>query len=138
MHRLLIYIFMAAMLPVFGRFQEAVAYENGRVAYKSSLYGQKLGIVVCLAAATLLGAAVLRLHRKKQFKLRSCLSVTVALFALPALWNNWAKSQFGLGDIYTEVTSGIGGPMAWPLFLAAAPAFIAAEAYFRANSAQPP
>jgi len=130
MKRLIIYILAAASLRLFSDFQEAITYRGGRVIHEARIYGQKLGIEIALSIVVLLVVTMLFDGRLRRFRLSTLKAVVVGLFAAPALWNQWSVSRFGGSEYITEITAGIGGPLASGLFLAAGAAFVVAELYF--------
>lgn len=131
MNREAVYLVGAALLPLCNRFQEVSIKHHGVEKYRYVVYNQVPICVICLAVCLALLAVMARNSRLAGQSLYRALPIRYSLFALPALFGLWQGSGFGDDAWRTEITSGIGGPYAWALLLAAGLTFICVEGYFR-------
>jgi hypothetical protein len=128
----LIFSLIALSLPILGRFQETKVFQGGKIIFEQSTYGQELAAeLMIVAAIVLVVAAWNESKRIENRRMARLVRLAPALFALPASWQNWSVSRFGDGRVYTEIKSGLGGPMTNLLLVAAAVLFIAMDAYWR-------
>lgn len=141
MNRLMLLVAVAVALPFVNRFQEVTVRNGGRILLQTNAYGQSVGIGLAAVLALVCLFALSRSVRARHGSLWRALKFWPALFAFPALWNNWAGSRFADGQQIIEIKSGLGGPLAGSLFLATAVALVAADAYLRERTrfpGQPP
>jgi hypothetical protein len=131
MKRIAVYLAGAAIIPFFGHFQESMTYQDGVIIHAAKLYDQRLGIGIALMIIAAASVGILSGWRWYRVRFRDFACVFAGAFALPALWDHWSVSRYGGGGVTTEVITGLGGPLAGSLFLAAAIAFMAAEACYR-------
>ncbi|HET7534851.1 MAG TPA: hypothetical protein VFJ90_00255 [Candidatus Didemnitutus sp.] len=134
--KLIIFLVVAFSLPFLGRFQETKVFENGKIVYEQSTYGQKVAAEWMIVAAIALLAEAHRQNQKRAGgRSWRLIRIYPALFALPAAWQTWTVSRFGAAGFITEIKAGLGGPMTWVLVAAAAALFIAGDAYWRQKKA---
>jgi hypothetical protein len=130
--KLIVFSLIALSLPYLGRFQEMKVFQNGKVIFEQEIYGQKFAAaLLVIGALVLFGAAWKERKRFARGRMSRLVRFAPALFAMPAAWQHWSVSQYGDPGVYTEIKSGLGGPMTNLLILAAAVFFIAADAYWR-------
>lgn len=128
----LVFLGLALSLPFLGRFQEIKIFQHGKIIFEQATYGQQLAAELMLIAAIILVVAAVRERKKLGHRPMSRLvRFSPALLALPAAWQSWGMSRYGSDGGYTEIKSGLGGPMTNLLLCAAAVLFIAIDAYWR-------
>jgi hypothetical protein len=135
--KIIVFALIALGLPYVSRFQEMKVFRNGKVIFEQDIYGQKSAApLLVITALALFGAAWKERQRFGQDPKSRMVRFAPAVFALPCAWQQWVVSQYGGGDFYTEIKSGLGGPMTDLFVSAAALFFIAADTYWRQR--QPP
>jgi hypothetical protein len=131
-----IFLFLASSLPFLGRFEEMRTFQNGKLISEHSTYSQEsLAALMIAAAFVFLCAAWDESKKNRDGRKSRLIHFWPALLALPASWQNWSMSRFAIPSGYTEIKSGLGGPMTNLLLVAAAALFIALDAYWRQKEA---